>query len=74
MYQTTENEAFFKSYARLLATSLAAAINSVVIEASGMIFQVDFVTTFLFILQVNFHNYQYFLIAISSIFNKISSF
>jgi len=40
MYQTTENEEFFKTYARLLATSLAAAINSVVIEAGGMIFQV----------------------------------
>jgi hypothetical protein len=40
MYQTTEHEEFFKTYARLLATSLAAAINSIVIEAGGMIFQV----------------------------------
>jgi len=45
MYQTTEHEEFFKTYARLLAITLAAAINSIVIEASGMIFQVSLLTT-----------------------------
>ena len=32
MYQATENIKFFKQYARLLATGLAASINAIIIE------------------------------------------
>ena len=39
MFGQTERSGFFSRYAKLIGTSLAAAINAIVIELSGWIFQ-----------------------------------